>query len=306
MVDLEYVEKQLRNINFGNGRVNRAELKELQNILLEDEIIYECVNGFYEGGVALLVATDIRVLLIDKKPMGFLNVDDLRFDNISDIDYSHRAFGAKINVNCGMKSLQFKSYNQRRLRKLIGHVQHRMSEIKREQSQHATMQKQHLEEINKQLQMYLMAQHQQLQRQLDDSQKEKNILKPNPQLADYLFAQRLMDEFYNKSHQVEASNNLNNIPMTKKADHETEVRYENPDQKIMEEMVEAGRMEVFGGGDKISHNNITDDKKENKDVFAEGYQGVDVTPFRIAYAKLPYFLKNRRFRNSYSSNFYQR
>ncbi len=306
MVDLKYVENQLKNIKFGSGRVNRAEVKELQHILLEDEIIYECVNGFYEGGVALLVATDIRVLLIDKKPMGFLNVDDLRFDNISDIDYSHRAFGAKINVNCGMKSLQFKSYNQQRLRKLIGHVQHRMSEIKRDESKHATLQKQHLEDINKQLQMYLMAQHQQLQRQLDDTEKQKNILKPDPQLADYLFAQRLMDEFYNKTHQVEASNKLSNTAVIKKVDHEAEIRYEDPNQKLMEEMAEAGRMEVFGVGDNISHNESIEDKKENKADFAAGYQGVEVTPFKIAYAKLPYLLNSRRFNKPFSSNYYQR
>ena len=143
MVDRETVQNQLDKIGFGSSRINRAELRELENILLPDEIIYECVNGYYEGGVALLVATDIRVLLIDKKPMGFLNVDDLRFDMISDIDYNHRIFGAQIVINCGMRNLVFKSYNQPRLRKTIGHIQQRMSELKREQNQHASDQKGH-------------------------------------------------------------------------------------------------------------------------------------------------------------------
>ena len=144
MVDRDYVRSQLAKIGFGGGRFNQAEIKELENILLPDETIYECVNGYYEGGVALLVATDIRVLLIDKKPMGFLNVDDVRFDMISDIDYSHRIVGAQININCGMRNLLFKSYNQARLRKAIGHIQQRMSEMKKELTLQATVQKKHL------------------------------------------------------------------------------------------------------------------------------------------------------------------
>jgi hypothetical protein len=49
---------------------------------LPGEEIYELVNGIYEGGFAIVVATDVRLLLIDKKPMNYLNVEDLRFDMI--------------------------------------------------------------------------------------------------------------------------------------------------------------------------------------------------------------------------------
>lgn len=285
MVDPKYVQDQLKKINFGSGRVNRSEIEELQHILLEGEIIYECVNGFYEGGVALLVATDIRVLLIDKKPMGFLNVDDLRFDMISDIDYSHRAFGSQISINCGMKSLVFKNYNRTRLRKLIGHVQHRMSEIKKEQSEHASMQKQHLEEINKQLQMYLLAQHQQLQRQMGSIDTTNVLPKPDPQLSDYLFAQRLMDNFYNK--------NKSTNPLPEQKNNNLEVVEKDVDSKaqqaLIDEMVEAGKKEILG-------------EKENIGDHAPQTSQVDITPFRIAYAKLPYLLRNRRFKR-YTSGF---
>lgn len=294
MVDLNYVEKQLKEIKFNAVRVNRAEVKELQNILLPDEKIYECVNGFYEGGVALLVATDIRVLLIDKKPMGFLNVDDLRFDMISDLDYSHRAFGAQIGINCGMRNLVFKSYNQPRLRKLIGHVQHRMSEIKREQSDHASKQKEHLEEINKQLQMYLLAQQQQLERQIASNQQPQPI-KPSPQLADYLFAQRLLEDFQSKaSAPLPAPEQREQIP----ANVEENRPYQSVnDQALLEEMAEAGRLEVFGGTDRVSHAK----KMASVQPFVNSsHQGVDITPFKIAYAKLPYLLKTRRYKQPFT------
>ena len=295
MVDRDYVDSQLKEINFGYNKLNRSEINELQNILIPEERIYECVNGFYEGGVALLVATDMRVLLIDKKPMGFLNVDDVRFDMISDIDYSHRAFGAQININCGMKNLVFKSYNQQRLRKLIGHVQHRMSEIKREQTSHASEQKQHLEEINKQLQMYLLAQQRQLERQLAQNDRSSGLqpVKPSPELADYLFAQRLMEEFQGNNSQKEEA--AEQQPIQQKSYVSAEPLPSSTDQQLLEEMAEAGRREVFGGGDKISHAQPVAASTASSTIDPSG---IDITPFKIAYAKLPYLLKTRRFHPS--------
>ncbi len=294
MVDLSYLEAQLKKIKFGTGRINRAEVRELQHILIPEETIYECVNGYYEGGMALLVATDIRVLLIDKKPMGFLNVDDVRFDMISDIDYNHRAFGASISINCGMRQLIFKSYNQPRLRKLIGHVQHRMSEIKKEQSLHAETQKQHLEEINKQLQMYLLAQQQHLEQQFAQN-RMVNTIKPSPQLADYLFAQRLLENFHNTNNRsVEPNQELADSQrpeMVSEQAQQEPINNEPQDQQaLLEELAEAGRMEVFGGTDKVDHgvkpvSTVTDN--------AEAYPGVDLTPFKIVYGKLPYLLRSK-------------
>ena len=82
-------------------------------IILPDEEIFECVNGIYEGGFALLVATDVRVLLIDKKPLNYLTVEDLRFDMINEIDYNHRVFGAHVDITTGNRELKFRSYNRR-------------------------------------------------------------------------------------------------------------------------------------------------------------------------------------------------
>ena len=241
MVDREYITSQLIKIGFGTNRLNRAEIRELENILLPEETIYECVNGYYEGGVALLVATDIRVLLIDKKPLGFLNVDDMRFDMISDIDYNHRIIGAQININCGMGNLIFKSYNQQRLRKTIGHIQQRMSEIKKEQNQHASEQKNHLEEINHQLQIYLLAQQQHLERQLVISQTTTpQPPKPNPQLADYLFAQRLLEDFQNREPKLETSKS--NILPTAKPLRQEDLLAQANDPEVLREIAEAGRL----------------------------------------------------------------
>ena len=191
---------QLRKLSFSTTIWNQAEVAELPHIIHEGERISECVNGLYEGGVALLVATEMRLLLIDKKPLNYLNVEDLRFDMINEIDYNHRLTMASITVSTGSKTLRFKSFNQLRLRHLISLVQEHMTNAKREPVTKAATQQQHLEEINKQLRLYLMAQQEQLEKlhahvQNDINKPVGDLPKADPKLTDYLLAQRLLENF---------------------------------------------------------------------------------------------------------------
>jgi len=199
MVSKESVQIQLKQIGFNHITWGKSEVDELPNIILPEEVIYECVNGYYEAGFSLLVATNFRVLLIDKKPLSYLTVLDLRFDMINEIEYSHRLMGAQITISTGSKTLVFRSYNKSRLRKLIEHVQHRMAEAKHLQSKTAEGQNNHLELLNQQLQAYLSAQHQsqqQISRQLEQTQNSinqmpinTNIVEPSMELAEYLVSQ---------------------------------------------------------------------------------------------------------------------
>lgn len=163
MIQFRDLEKQLKRIDFRYKGWGRTEVCELCNILMPDEEIEECVNGYYEAGFALLVATKSRVLLVDKKPLNYLTVEDLRFDMINEFDYHHRLLGAQIRISAGVKTLHFTSLNQGRLRRLLNYVQTRMTQIKKDQDEHQTAQKQHLEEMNEQLRRYLQAAQLQIQ-----------------------------------------------------------------------------------------------------------------------------------------------
>ena len=298
MVDVKSVHAQLKRIKFSATAWGRAEVKELPSILAPDEKIYECVNGMYEGGFALLVATDMRVLLIDKKPLNFLTVEDLRFDMINQIDYNHRLAGATIIINTGYKTLKFTSWNQPRLRKLITHVQDRMSEIKKEAAEHQENQKQHLAAINQQLQAYLLAQHQQLmqfqQQRMEDPKAVFQPPKPSPELSDYLFAQSLLQQFGG-----------NNAAQTQSALVATEATDEGGKPKAesaladtanpvpANELYSEGYQEIFGKAMQASGS-------QSSESVAQPTTAQEVSksledPLRIAYSKLPMMLRNRKF-----------
>jgi hypothetical protein len=268
MVSQQSVSAQLKKIGVNQHAWGRVELKELHNIIIPDEEIFECVNGIYEGGFALLVATDVRVLLVDKKPFNYLTVEDLRFDMINEIDYNHRVIGAYVNISTGNRDLRFRSYNQPRLRKLIGHVQHCMAEAKKKQVSHQEGQNQHLEQINGHLQTYLVAQYrhqQELQRQLQEAQKSGASIaseeppRPSPELSDYLLAQGLLAR-----HQLEA-------PMAVAS---------TASGSSQNDLYADGIREVFGN-------------RPRQPVIA--HSPLDLNPLRIAYSKLPMALRNRKF-----------
>lgn len=289
MVSPQEVEQQLSRINVKTSGWGRREFEELPNIMLPGEEIYECVNGIYEGGFALLIATDVRVLLVDKKPLNFLTVEDMRFDMISEMDYNHRLLGAFVSISSGNKNLNFRSYNQPRLRKLIGHVQHCMAESKKKHSYHVEGQSQHLERINEQLQSYLAAQqeYQRQMQQFNDAQKAGASPQAMPQmpeppsneLKDYLYARSLMQQF---GGQPKTDNQSQSGP-----------RAGVDESASMDDIYAEARQEVFG---KRPAGPPQPAAPAGPSASASDAQPLDINnPLRIACAKLPMALRNRRF-----------
>jgi hypothetical protein len=134
MVTLQEVEQQLKAIGASFQVWGRAEIKELRHVLAPGERITHCLNGRYEGGFAVLCATDRRLLLIDKKPF-YLTLEDLRYDMISEVDYSHRMIDATVRICTVNKTLRFYSWHNTDLRKLTAYVQDRITEIRQHQAQ---------------------------------------------------------------------------------------------------------------------------------------------------------------------------
>jgi hypothetical protein len=263
MVGYKEIQNQLARIKYSTKSWNRAETYELANIILPDEIIYECVNGWYDGGFALLVSTDIRVLLIDKKPFKYLAIEDVRFDTITQIDYGHRFLDAHIGISTGMKDLKFRSYNKERLRKLISHVQNRMAEIKAEQNDHSYTQQEHLQQIDNRLNQYLISQQTQqelISKQLDQVQTSKFV---DPDLKD----STLFDDNLSSPKQLDGNNYDSSILINGVSSAE---------------LYQAGKDEIF-------HRRI--DLNTNDDQIM--VKGILLNTLMVAYSKLPAILKNR-------------
>jgi hypothetical protein len=133
MISKQAVEEQLKRIGCNFRFWGRSEVNELGRILMEDEIIAECVNGEYANGFAMLVTTNHRLLLVDKKPFLYLTVEDVRYEMITEFNYNHRILNSTINIYTTNKTMTFTSWNQHRLRQLMEYIQARVLEMRQQQ-----------------------------------------------------------------------------------------------------------------------------------------------------------------------------
>jgi hypothetical protein len=134
MVHISIIEARLNKLGFKASMWFKPEIKELQHILMDNELIAGCVAGRYFGGFALLVATDRRLLLIDKK-LPYISIEDIRYDMISEIDYGAQMFDSTITIFTVNKQHRFNSWRHKHhLRNLTQYAQQRVMEVRQHQT----------------------------------------------------------------------------------------------------------------------------------------------------------------------------
>jgi len=132
MISAKEIDRQLKNIGVSFWFLGNAELRELRQILVEGEVIEHCILGRYEGGFAVLCATNLRLLLIDKKPF-YLTLEDVRYDMVVEVDFAGRLIDATIEVCTPNKTLHFTSFKKQELRLLAAFIQHRVLAYRQQQ-----------------------------------------------------------------------------------------------------------------------------------------------------------------------------
>ncbi|MBX4201923.1 PH domain-containing protein [Candidatus Saccharibacteria bacterium] len=138
MLHPSLIEARLGELDFKVSRWFKSEINELQHILMDHEKIVVLVCGRYFGSFALLVATDQRLLLIDKRVF-FMTVEDTRYDMIAEIDFNSQVYSATATIFTMNKTHKFTSVKyKRQLRDLTTYVQRRVMEIRQQSPQQAS------------------------------------------------------------------------------------------------------------------------------------------------------------------------
>lgn len=122
------IDGQMRSIGHRFRIFGRAEIKELRKILHPDETIIQYAYGYYHGGSGLLVATDRRLLLIDKRPF-YLNLENMPFEYIKSIDFGARMMQGTIYLQTGLKKIIFRSVSDANLKKICNFVQESLDKL---------------------------------------------------------------------------------------------------------------------------------------------------------------------------------
>jgi hypothetical protein len=129
MVSSQIVEQQLKKVGCHYTMWGSSEVAELSSLLMAGEEIAIAVNGYYEGGFGLLVATNFRVLIIDKKPF-VLNVEDLRYEMMTEVTYGARLLIAEMRIAIPTRTVYFNSWSMEKLHRAMRYIQQHVLEAR--------------------------------------------------------------------------------------------------------------------------------------------------------------------------------
>lgn len=133
MLTQQQIDQQLKKIGCHYTVWGSSEIAELPSLLMDREEIAIAINGYYEGGFGLLVATNFRVLIIDKKPF-VLNVEDLRYEMITEVTYGARLLIAEMRIAIPTRTIYFDSWSMEKLHHAMRFIQQHVLEARESNS----------------------------------------------------------------------------------------------------------------------------------------------------------------------------
>lgn len=130
MPTLEEVKNQILHLDGASKFLAYKEIKELPNILWEDEIIEKIVQGLYETKQGVLVATNKRLIFVDKGLIYGLHVEDFPYNKITSIQYKTGLILGEIAIFAAGNRADIRNIVKRQARNFCDYVRARMTEIK--------------------------------------------------------------------------------------------------------------------------------------------------------------------------------
>ena len=119
--------------------LSKKELKELPNILWQDEILERIIEGTFAGkaGRGLQCATDRRLIFLDKGMLGGLDVQIFPYENVSSIEYSTGLMTGSITIYASNAKDEIKNCPKDKIQNFAANVQQLMRASKTPVTQNA-------------------------------------------------------------------------------------------------------------------------------------------------------------------------
>ena len=106
-----------------------SEGRYLPKIIHPSEQIEGVVYGRSTDGLVMLVATDRRVIYLDKKLL-FVNEDEITYDVVSGVSYGHVGLGSTVSLHTRVKDYKIKTYNEKSAKTFVEAIESRCVEHK--------------------------------------------------------------------------------------------------------------------------------------------------------------------------------
>ena len=112
----------------------KKEVKELTNIINDDEIITYATSGVYDGHTWLVVSTNKRIIFLDKGMLFGVNQIEIPLSKVNAVKYKKGLFVGEIEIWDGASMFRVKSVLKKTLIPFIKAVNNSIEEMKKTQN----------------------------------------------------------------------------------------------------------------------------------------------------------------------------
>ena len=112
----------------------KKEVKELTNIINNDEIITYATSGVYDGPTWLVVSTNKRIIFLDKGMLFGVNQIEIPLSKVNAVKYKKGLFIGEIEIWDGASMFRVKSVLKKTLIPFINAVNNSIEEMKKTQN----------------------------------------------------------------------------------------------------------------------------------------------------------------------------
>lgn len=108
MPNIEEINSQIKSLGIAANLLPKKEINELPSILWEDERIEKITKGLYGDGSGVIVATNKRIVFVDKGIFFGLRVEDFPYDKITSLQYKSGFATEEITIFCSGNRAEIK------------------------------------------------------------------------------------------------------------------------------------------------------------------------------------------------------
>lgn len=121
------VQSDMKRLGATRLELFSSEANYLHKIIHHEEQIGGIAFGHHESGYCMLIATNRRVIFLDKKPF-FANVDDITYDVVSGVTFGHAGFGSTLTLHTRIKDIKLMTINDTSAKIFVDYVELRCLE----------------------------------------------------------------------------------------------------------------------------------------------------------------------------------
>lgn len=94
----------------------------MPHIIHADEHLGGAVYGFKNGSLILLVVTDRRIIVLNKKPL-FIDEDELGYDNVNGVTFTQAGPGTTVILHTHVRDYIVRTLNHHTVEKFVDYIE---------------------------------------------------------------------------------------------------------------------------------------------------------------------------------------